>query len=206
MTDMKERILLSSLRLFARDGYEAVSVSEIAGELGVTKGALYRHYASKRAIFDAILERMARRDAEGAAEYGLPEGTRAEMEEKYRSTELAQLIGFARAQFRYWTQDEFAAQFRKMLTLEQHRSGEMMHLYQQYLVSGPLDYTAQLLDGMGVPRPRVRAAEIYAPMFLFYGVYDGAEDKARVTAALDDCLDAAGALIAREIEEKRGKD
>ena len=46
--------------------------------------------------------------------------------------------------------DEFAAQFRKMLTLEQHRSGEMMRLYQQYLVSGPLRYTAELLGGMGV--------------------------------------------------------
>jgi len=37
-----------ALHLFARDGYEAVSVSQIAGELDMTKGALYRHYKSKR--------------------------------------------------------------------------------------------------------------------------------------------------------------
>lgn len=43
----KEDILIVALHLFARDGYEAVSVSQIAGELGMTKGALYRHFESK---------------------------------------------------------------------------------------------------------------------------------------------------------------
>lgn len=37
----KEKILVTALRLFAVYGYEAVSVSQIAGELGITKGALY---------------------------------------------------------------------------------------------------------------------------------------------------------------------
>ena len=50
MSNRKEEILIVALHLFARDGYEAVSVSQIAGELGMTKGALYRHYKSKRDI------------------------------------------------------------------------------------------------------------------------------------------------------------
>ena len=50
MGNTKEEILLVSLHLFAQDGYEAVSVSQIAGELGITKGALYRHYQSKREL------------------------------------------------------------------------------------------------------------------------------------------------------------
>ena len=50
MTDTKEKILTASLKLFSKRGYEAVSVSEIAGELGITKGALYRHYKNKREI------------------------------------------------------------------------------------------------------------------------------------------------------------
>ena len=41
MADTKEKILHTALRLFARNGYEAASVSDIAGELGMTKGALY---------------------------------------------------------------------------------------------------------------------------------------------------------------------
>ena len=42
-TNTKENILIVALRLFAKDGYEAVSVSRIASELGMTKGALYKH-------------------------------------------------------------------------------------------------------------------------------------------------------------------
>ena len=40
MGNRKEEILIAALNLFARDGYEAASVSQIAGELGMTKGAL----------------------------------------------------------------------------------------------------------------------------------------------------------------------
>ena len=40
MGNRKEEILIAALHLFARDGYEAVSVSQIAGELDMTKGAL----------------------------------------------------------------------------------------------------------------------------------------------------------------------
>ena len=69
MADTKERILMTALRLFARDGYEAVSVSAIAGELGMTKGALYKHYRNKRDIFDSIVERMVQIDAERSRQY-----------------------------------------------------------------------------------------------------------------------------------------
>ncbi len=47
-----------ALHLFARDGYETVYVSRIAGELDMTKGALYRHNKSKRDIFNCIVQRM----------------------------------------------------------------------------------------------------------------------------------------------------
>ena len=68
MSNRKEEILTVALHLFALDGYEAVSVSQIAGELDMTKGALYRHYKSKRDIFDSIVERMEQGDSEQAAE------------------------------------------------------------------------------------------------------------------------------------------
>ena len=66
MGNRKEEILIVALHLFARDGYEAVSVSQIA------KGALYRHYKSKRDIFDCIVQRMEQQDGEQATEYDMP--------------------------------------------------------------------------------------------------------------------------------------
>ena len=76
MGNRKEEILIVALHLFARDGYEAVSVSQIAGELGMTKGALYRHYKSKKDIFNCIVERMKQQDSEQASDHHTPSSRR----------------------------------------------------------------------------------------------------------------------------------
>ena len=191
MRDTKERILRTALRLFAKDGYEAVSVSDIAGELGITKAALYKHYKNKRDIFDHIVARMEERDKNQAKSHDMPEDTMADRAEPYRSASPENIIAFSKAMFRYWTRDDFAAQFRKMLTLEQFRDPEMNRLYQQYLASGPLTYVRDLFAAQNVPRPRERAVEFYAPMFLFYSLYDGADDKTAVLSELDDFLENA---------------
>ena len=54
----KERILRIALELFARNGYLETSMNDIAGQLGFTKAALYKHYASKQEILEQIVERM----------------------------------------------------------------------------------------------------------------------------------------------------
>ena len=191
MSDTGERILLTSLGLFARKGYGATSVSDIAGALGITKGALYRHFASKRAIFDAILARMEQRDGEQARAHDLPEGAPDADGPAYEAAAAADIVAFSKAMFRYWTEDPFAAPFRRMLTLEQYQDPEMGQLYQQYLAAGPMGYVADLFRGLGLSDPARRAAAFYGPMFLLYSVYDGAEDKAAVTALLDEYLDQA---------------
>ena len=55
MANTKEKILLISLNLFAKFGYEAVSMKDIADKLGITKGALYKHYKNKQDIFNSIV-------------------------------------------------------------------------------------------------------------------------------------------------------
>ena len=204
MQSAKERILLTALRLFAKDGYEAVSVSDIASELDMTKGALYKHFKNKRDIFESIVARMEQCDAEQANAHGVPEGPLDTMIDAYRSAKVDQIVAFGKAMFRYWTEDDFASQFRKMLTLEQFRNAEMGALYQQYLASGPLGYMTDLLSGMGVPQPQFEAARFYAPMFFLYSVYDGAEDKASVSALLDDMLDRAQTHLKATPHKKTG--
>ena len=49
-------------------------------------------------------------------------------------------VEYSKSMFEYWTEDDFASSFRKMLTIEQFRSEEMQNLYQQYLVSGSAGY------------------------------------------------------------------
>ena len=73
MKNTKEKILETALELFAAKGYEAVSVSDIAGKLGMTKGALYKHYTNKQDILDSIILRMEEMDYERAEAFYMPQ-------------------------------------------------------------------------------------------------------------------------------------
>ena len=177
MSNRKEEILIVALHLFARDGYEAVSVSQIAGELGMTKGALYRHYKSKRDIFDCIVQRMEQQDGEQAGEYDMPQEDKEKMPEKYEAVSFDDFVEYSKSMFEYWTEDDFASSFRKMLTIEQFRSEEMQKLYQQYLVAGPASYVKDLFESIGIVNAKDKAARFYSVMFFYYSIYDGATDK-----------------------------
>lgn len=192
MSDTKEKILLTALRLFARDGYEAVSVSAIAGELGMTKGALYKHYKNKRDIFDHIVARMFQVDAERARQYEVPEEQFDRSPSAYEQVTLENIRRFTLAQFMFWTEDEFASDFRRMLTLEQYRSAEMAELYSSCLVAGPVAYMEDIFREMissGILNdadPKQLALAFYAPLFLLINMWDQAGDRAALAAMLDD--------------------
>ncbi len=189
MGNRKEEILIVALHLFARDGYEAVSVSQIAGELDMTKGALYRHYKSKRDIFDCIVQRMEQQDGERTRENEVPEESNEKTPEEYQNVSLDDFVEYSKSMFEYWTEDDFASSFRKMLTIEQFRSEEMQNLYQQYLVSGPAEYVKDLFKNMEIKNPEETAVKFYANMFFYYSMYDGAADKAKVKYQFEHMLD-----------------
>ena len=189
MGNRKEEILIVALHLFARDGYEAVSVSQIAGELDMTKGALYRHYKSKRDIFDSIVKRMEQQDSEQARENEVPEESIEKTPEEYQNVSLDDFVEYSKSMFEYWTEDDFASSFRKMLTIEQFRSEGMQKLYQQYLVSGPAGYVKDLFKNMKIKDPEENAVKFYANMFFYYNVYDGAADKAKAKCQFEQMLD-----------------
>lgn len=55
--DATRRALISAARRqFAEGGYAATNTPAIAAEAGVTRGALYHHFADKQALFEAVVE------------------------------------------------------------------------------------------------------------------------------------------------------
>ena len=179
MCTTKEKILLTSLKLFAQDGYEAVSISKISGELGMAKSALYKHYKNKRDIFDSIINRMDELDYERAREYNMPDGNMDEIIKGYREISIDKIRIYTEAQFKHWTEEEFPSLFRRMLTLEQYRNQEMADLYQKYLVSGPIDYMTYLFAGIKGKKEEAKqlAIEFYGPIFLMYSLYDNKREE-----------------------------
>jgi AcrR family transcriptional regulator len=62
------RLLLDTARsLFARDGFAATSLEAVATTAGVTKGALYHHFAGKEQLFEAVYTEEQQRIAEELA-------------------------------------------------------------------------------------------------------------------------------------------
>jgi AcrR family transcriptional regulator len=60
-----ERILDAALKLLLHYGYDKTTVSDIAKEANVSKGAIYLHYASREALFEALIMREVMRYGEG---------------------------------------------------------------------------------------------------------------------------------------------
>ena len=67
----REQILAAATEAFARSGFAATSLEDIATEAGVTRVVLYRHFDSKTDLYQAVLDRMcARLDAHVAEPTG----------------------------------------------------------------------------------------------------------------------------------------
>jgi AcrR family transcriptional regulator len=52
----REKIMSSAQKIFARDGFEASKLEEIASDAGYTRGAFYRNYKDKEELFVAVAE------------------------------------------------------------------------------------------------------------------------------------------------------
>lgn len=53
---MELRLLKAARKIFARDGFEAASIDDIAAAAGHTRGAFYAHFKTKEDLFLAIIE------------------------------------------------------------------------------------------------------------------------------------------------------
>ncbi|RUM28058.1 MAG: TetR/AcrR family transcriptional regulator [Aquifex sp.] len=54
-SDTKEKILEAALRLFSKKGFRETTIKDIAKEVGITEGAIYRHFNSKDEIIHDLL-------------------------------------------------------------------------------------------------------------------------------------------------------
>lgn len=64
----RQRLVVAARALFGEHGYDGTSVSAVLEAAGVARGALYHHFATKEALFDAVLDREVAAVARAAAE------------------------------------------------------------------------------------------------------------------------------------------
>lgn len=199
MKTTREEIINTAVKMFARDGYEAVSMSMISGALGITKGALYRHFENKQAIFDGIMDRMIGLDAERANGDQVPVEVDDVNSGQCGDVSLEKFCKYARNQFLFWTEDDFASDVRKMLTLEQFRNPQLNKWYQDALCTGPVEYTKQIFEEM-IKQGKLNseaekfgagnlAIAFFSPMHLLIQMSDGGVASEDLLKSLDNAME-----------------
>jgi len=70
----RERIVDEALTLFSTKGYAGTTVRDIADAVGIRDASLYKHFPSKRAIFDTCVDDMSDRMGQLGARLGILAG------------------------------------------------------------------------------------------------------------------------------------
>ena len=125
--DTKERILAAALEMFSQNGYAGTNIRELSASLGLVKSGVYKHYESKEAIWNALLDRMIAYYGErfGSPEH-LPPVPDSPEEFAAMTTRPADLT----------VHDEQIVKMRKLLTPEQFRDGRARELATKHLLTG----------------------------------------------------------------------
>ena len=137
--DTKERILAAALEMFSQKGYAGTNIRELSESLGLVKSAMYRHFESKEAIWNTLLDELI-----------------AYYEARFGSTEhlppvpdsLEELITTTMRMVNFTIRDETVVKTRKMLTIEQFRDERARDLATKYFLTGLRDMFTQIFAGM----------------------------------------------------------
>ncbi len=95
----REALLAAASELFAEHGYEATSTAEILNRSGVSKGAMYHHFPTKLALFEAVyigleddlIRRLGAEARPGTPLQQLRDGSRAYLRESARGGPWAEI-------------------------------------------------------------------------------------------------------------------
>ena len=173
--DTKERILTAALEMFSQNGYAGTNIRELSASLGLVKSGVYKHYTSKEAIWDALLDEMI-------AYYGEHFGSAEHLPPVPES--LEGLVDMTMQMVNFTVRDERIIMTRKVLTLEQFRDTRARELATRHFLTGLTDMFTHVFTGMmerGLLReddPKMLAFAYTAPISALIHLCDREPEKA----------------------------
>ena len=173
--DTKERILAAALEMFSKNGYAGTNIRELSASLGLVKSGVYKHYESKEAIWNALLDQMI-------AYYGEHFGSPEHLPPVPNS--LEELTRLTMHMVNITVHDEKIIMTRKVLTLEQFRDARARELATKHFLTGLTDIFTRIFTGMmdkGLLRkddPKMLAFAYTAPISALIHLCDREPEKA----------------------------
>jgi hypothetical protein len=133
------RILAAALEMFSQKGYEGTNIRELSASLGLVKSGIYKHFESKEAIWNALLDRMI-------AYYGERFGSPEHLPPVPDSTEAFIMMTMQMANLTI--RDSQIVKTRKVLTLEQFRDNRARELATKHFLTGLTEMFTHVFTGM----------------------------------------------------------
>lgn len=183
----RQSILDEALNLFSVNGYDGVTVKDIAHAVGIKDSSLYKHFKSKQAIYESLLEEMNKRFDETVYLYNLPQGEIKKIAEEYGRNDLVWLKQACKAIFLFFLKDPKASRFRKMLMIEQYKDITAAKSFRNWFTDSAIKFQTELFVEMiaqGYFRDgpaEIIALQFYSPFYLLLCQYDtmpGKEEEA----------------------------
>lgn len=177
-TNTKQRILDASLNLFSINGFEGVSIKQIANQVGIRDSSLYKHFKSKQEIFDTLLDEMNARFEETISFSKLPQGEIEKVAREYGQQDLTWLKKACETVFMFLLKDPKASKFRKMLMIEQYKNPAVANTFRSWFTDDAIQFQTELFTEMIAQgyftggNPRAIAMQFYAPFYLLLCQYD----------------------------------
>ena len=137
--DTKERILAVALEMFSQNGYAGTNIRELSESLGLVKSAMYRHFESKEAIWNTLLDELI-------AYYEARFGSMEHLPPVPDS--LEELVTMTMRMVNFTIHDEKVVKSRKLLSIEQFRDERARDLATKYFLTGLKDMFSQIFAGM----------------------------------------------------------
>ena len=138
-SDTKGRILEAALEMFSQNGYAGTNIRELSASLGLVKSGVYKHYESKEAIWNALLDEMI-------AYYGEHFGSPEHLPPVPDS--LEGLFSMTMQMVDFTVHDEKIIMTRKVLTLEQFRDERARELATKHFLTGLTEMFTNIFAGM----------------------------------------------------------
>ena len=135
----KERILTAALEMFSQNGYAGTNIRELSASLGLVKSGVYKHFESKEAIWNALLDQMI-------AYYGENFGSPEHLPPVPDSPE--DLVTMTMQMVNFTVHDEKVIMTRKVLTLEQFRDDRARNLATKHFLTGLTEIFTRIFAGM----------------------------------------------------------
>lgn len=172
----KELFLNKALLLFSKNGYEAVSVAQIACDVGCTAPALYKHYSSKQELFDAILEESVKGYQASMERLKLDFENHPEQKEKFVNMTEEEQIQHAKELVLSSLNNERANAFRKLMIVEQFNMSNLAEMYNERYVFGQYKHYEEIFKALIEAKkykesdPYMMAVSFVSPLLVLVGL------------------------------------